>query len=81
VVIAAALGGVMVPSYVMPKVMQSIGAFSPLSWGLNAFLTVFVRGGGIRSILPEVASMLLFFILAICIAWFYMFRRGRLRLN
>jgi ABC-2 type transport system permease protein len=81
VVIAAALGGVMVPSYVMPKVMQNIGAFSPLSWGLNGFLTVFVRGGGIRSILPEVASMLLFFVLAICIAWFYMFRRGRLRMN
>jgi ABC-2 type transport system permease protein len=81
VVIAAALGGVMVPSYVMPHAMQSIGAFSPLSWGLNAFLTVFVRGGGVRAILPEVGSMLLFFVLTICIAWFYMFRRGRLRIH
>ena len=79
VVIAAALGGVMVPSYVMPHAMQRIGAFSPLSWGLDAFLTVLVRGGGIRSILPEVGSMLLFFILTIGIAWFYMFQRGRLR--
>lgn len=80
VVIAAALGGVMVPVYVMPKIMQTIGAFSPLSWGLNAFLTVFVRGGGVRSILPEAALMLLFFVSTILIAWFYMFRRGRLRI-
>ena len=80
VVIAAALGGVMVPVYVMPKIMQTIGAFSPLSWGLNAFLTVFVRGGAVRSILPEVALMLLFFVSTILIAWFYMFRRGKLRI-
>jgi ABC-2 type transport system permease protein len=81
VVIAAALGGVMVPVYVMPKIMQSIGGFSPLSWGLNAFLTVFVRDGGIRSIIPDVALMLLFFISTVLIAWFYMFKRGKLRLH
>ena len=80
VVIAAALGGVMVPAYTMPRVMQTLGAFSPLSWGLNAFLTVFVRGGGVRSVLPEVASMLFFFVAAILVAWFYMFRRGKLRI-
>ena len=81
VVIAAALGGVMVPSYVMPHTMQRIGAFSPLSWGLDAFLTVFVRGGGVRSVLHEVGAMFLFFVLTICIAWFYMFRRGKLRIR
>jgi len=81
VVIAAALGGVMVPSYVMPHTMQRIGAFSPLSWGLDAFLTVFVRGGGVRSVLPEVGEMFLFFVLTICVAWFYMFRRGKLRIR
>jgi ABC-2 type transport system permease protein len=79
VVIAAALGGVMVPSYVMPHIMQKIGMFSPLSWGLNAFLTIFVRGGGIKSIFPEIGSMFLFFVLTICISWFYMFQRGRFR--
>jgi len=81
VVIAAALGGVMVPSYVMPHTMQRIGAFSPLSWGLDAFLTVFVRGGGVRSVLPDVGEMFLFFVLTICVAWFYMFRRGKLRIR
>jgi ABC-2 type transport system permease protein len=80
VVIAAALGGVMVPVYVMPKIMQTIGAFSPLSWGLNGFLTVFVRGGGIRSIIPDLALMFLFFVSTILIAWFYMFKRGKFRM-
>ncbi len=37
VVIAAALGGIMVPVFVMPKIMQTISEFSPLSWGLSAF--------------------------------------------
>jgi ABC-2 type transport system permease protein len=81
VVIAAALGGVMVPLYVMPGVMQTIGAFSPLAWGLNAFLSIFVRGGGIYSILPEVGMMLLFFVATTLLAWFYMFQRGRIRIH
>ncbi|MBA4417540.1 MAG: ABC transporter permease [Syntrophus sp. (in: bacteria)] len=81
VVIAAALGGIMVPAYVMPKVMQAIGAFSPLGWGLNAFLNIFVRGGGVGSILPEVALMLLFFVSTTLLAWFFMFQRGRIRIH
>ena len=47
VVIAAAIGGIMVPVFAMPPVMQTISIFSPLSWGLNAFLDVFVRGGSL----------------------------------
>jgi len=45
VVIAAALGGIMVPQYVMPRSMHAISAWSPLAWGLNAFQDIFVRGG------------------------------------
>ena len=77
VVICAALGGIMVPVYVMPKIMQGISVFSPLSWGLRAFQEVFVRGGGLRSVLPDVALMILFFVTTTLIAWFYMSQRGR----
>ncbi len=34
VVILAALGGVWVPVFAMPHVMQSISPYSPLNWGL-----------------------------------------------
>ena len=44
VVIAAALGGIMIPVYVMPRSMQNLSNCSPLAWGLNAFQDVFVRG-------------------------------------
>jgi len=81
VVICAALGGIMVPVYVMPKVMQSISILSPLSWGLRAFQEVFVRGGTVRSVLPDTLLMLLFFVTTTLIAWFYMSQRGRTRIQ
>ncbi len=81
VVICAALGGFMVPVYIMPKIMQKISVFSPLSWGLRAFLEVFVRGGGIRSVLPYVALLLLFFLVTTLGAWFYIYRKGLTRTN
>lgn len=81
VVICAALGGFMVPVHIMPKVMQSISVFSPLSWGLRAFLEVFVRGGGIGSVLPYVALLLIFFLTTTLAAWFYIYRKGWIRTN
>lgn len=78
VVVAAAFGGIMVPSYVMPRSMQQLSHLSPLSWGLEAFLDVFIRGGEIRSVLPNAALLLLFFLATVLIAWFYMSRKGRI---
>lgn len=79
VVIAAAIGGIMVPVYAMPKLMQEISILSPLSWGLNAFLELFVRGGNIKTILPEVFSLLGFFLCTLLVSWIVFFRRTRTR--
>jgi ABC-2 type transport system permease protein len=81
VVIAAALGGIMVPVFVMPPLMQKISLFSPLSWGLNAFLDVFVRGGNVLSVLPDVALLVLFFLVTTLTAWFNLSRKGRIRIQ
>ncbi|OEU84759.1 MAG: hypothetical protein BA865_00125 [Desulfobacterales bacterium S5133MH4] len=78
VVIAAALGGIMVPVYVMPELMQRISNYSPLAWGLNALIDIFVRQGGIRSVLPEIFYLLSFFTLTMLIAWVVFIRRGRI---
>ena len=75
VVVAAALGGIMVPVYAMPKLMQVVSVVSPLGWGLEAFQDVFVRGGGLIDVLPEVAALLLFFFLALFGAWFCLFNK------
>ncbi|QIW16901.1 ABC transporter [Pasteurellaceae bacterium RH1A] len=37
IIIMAALGGIMVPTYVMPEVMQTIAQFSPMGWALTGF--------------------------------------------
>lgn len=76
VVIAAALGGVMVPVYVMPRVMQDLSVISPLGWGLDAFLEIFVRNGNLLSVLPRVAAMAGFFLVCIAFA-LLVFRRWR----
>ena len=71
IVIAAALGGVMVPVYAMPTFMQTISVVSPLAWGLNGTLDVFVRGGGLADVLPEAASLGAFFIGCVIFAWLW----------
>lgn len=68
IVIAAALGGIMIPVYVMPRYMQEISSYSPLAWGLTAFQDIFVRGGSLRTVLPEISYLLLFFIISIVIS-------------
>ena len=72
IVIAAALGGIMIPVYVMPRYMQDISTLSPLAWGLNAFQDVFVRGGNLRTVSPEISFLLIFFIVTITISWLSM---------
>jgi ABC-2 type transport system permease protein len=69
VVIAAALGGIMVPVYVMPRVMQEISRYSPLAWGLNALTDLFARGGKISTVLPEIGYLLGFATAAMIAAW------------
>jgi ABC-2 type transport system permease protein len=68
VVIAAALGGIMVPVYVMPRAMQAVSRVSPLGWGLNAFQEVFVRGGGLSAASGGIALLLAFFAATVVIS-------------
>jgi ABC-2 type transport system permease protein len=58
VVTMAALGGVMVPRYIMPDFMQTTGLISPHAWALTAYQDVLVRGYGVTRILPEVAVLM-----------------------
>lgn len=75
IVIAAALGGIMVPVYAMPTFMQKISVISPLAWAQNAFLELFVRGGTLQTVLPHMASLLIFAIACIAAAWLLFQRR------
>lgn len=61
VIILAAIGGIWVPTFVMPEVMKKIAVISPLNWGLEAFYGIFLRNFGFKEIFPEIAKLLVFF--------------------
>lgn len=56
-IVFAAVGGVMVPKFVMPGFMQRIAELSPMNWGLEGMLAVLLRGGAIADVLPAVAKL------------------------
>lgn len=60
VIIFGAIGGIMVPKFVMPSFMQKLTVISPMSWGLEGFVDIFVRGGNINNVLPEASMLFLF---------------------
>jgi ABC-2 type transport system permease protein len=59
-IIFAAIGGIMVPKFVMPRFMQDLAIFSPMSWGLEGFLDIFLRNGSASDVLPESLSLFIF---------------------
>jgi ABC-2 type transport system permease protein len=65
-IIFGALGGIMVPKFVMPATMQDITIVSPMSWGLEGFLDVFLRNQSWQAVLPESLALLGFG--AVCLA-------------
>jgi ABC-2 type transport system permease protein len=60
VIILAAIGGVWVPTFVMPEMMKKLAVISPLNWGLEAFYAVFIRSSGFKEIFPEIIKLILF---------------------
>lgn len=77
-IILGALGGIMVPRFVMPPFMQDLGLISPMAWGLEGFLDVFLRQGGWTAPLAEAAGLVLFGTMALMLAAWRL-RRGQLQ--
>ena len=71
VIILAAIGGIWVPVFAMPKIMQIIAKSSPMNWGLDAFYDVLLRNVSFVEIIPKISLLFLFFILTTSIALFY----------
>lgn len=73
-ILMAALGGVMVPKFVMPDFMQKISEFSPMNWGLEGMLDVMLRGSDMAGVAQPV-SRLMGFALLMFFAAVLLFRR------
>ena len=68
ILLLSAIGGILVPTYVMPELMRSISVISPLNWSLEGFYKLFLRGGGFIDILPNAALLFGFFLCVMSIA-------------
>jgi len=68
-IVLAAVGGVMVPKFVMPEAMQAVAAFSPMAWGVDGFLDLLLRGGGVLDIQSELLKLTAFGLAALGLAW------------
>ncbi len=56
----AALGGSMVPTFIMPRFMQTLSRLTPHAWALEGYQNVIVRGLGFQAVVPDVAALLAF---------------------
>ncbi len=74
-VIMGAVGGIMIPKLVMPVFMQKMTLLSPMSWGLEGMLDVFVRGLGVGAVLYESVVLVFFGIISLVLAKLYYKRR------
>lgn len=62
IVIFAAIGGIWVPTFVMPDYMQTIALFSPLHWCLEGYYILFLKNGDWSSLTPSIVFLSLFII-------------------
>ena len=60
IVILAAVGGIWVPSFVMPDYIKFFSYCSPLYWSLEGFYTLFLRGGNWAVLFPSLFGLIIF---------------------
>lgn len=68
ILLLSALGGIWVPTYVMPETMRHISSFSPLNWSLEGFYELFLRGGNAASVINDAVKLMIFFVFTMMIA-------------
>ena len=68
IAIMAAFGGIMVPTTIMPDIMQNIASYSPLNWMLTGFLDIYLKNATIFEITPEIFKCLAFSFICLTIA-------------
>ena len=58
IVLMAAVGGLLVPSFAMPQSFQIVMKMSPLHWCLEAYYGLFLEGGKLKDVLLNIIPLL-----------------------
>ncbi len=61
VVLLGIISGTFLPIHLMPKFIQYLSYLSPIRWGIDNYLNIFIREGNVMSILPNTILLILFF--------------------
>ncbi|MFN7024498.1 MAG: ABC transporter permease [Pseudorhizobium sp.] len=78
VLICSAVGGSMVPRFMMPPWLQDLGSFTPNAWVIEAYHGVLWREEALAELLPELGSLLALAVIGTAFA--VVVSRRRLRL-
>jgi ABC-2 type transport system permease protein len=68
VVILGVISGTFLPVYLMPEAIKSISLISPIRWGIDNYLDIFIREGTVVTIFPNIIKLLLFFVFAMIVS-------------
>ncbi len=60
IIIMAAIGGIMVPTYVMPPLMQTIAQYSPMGWALAGFQNLLLNQATLEQIARPLGLLIAF---------------------
>lgn len=60
IIIFAAIGGIWVPTFIMPDYLQEIGKLSPLYWCLDGFYTLFLKNGSWSELSGTIIYLIMF---------------------
>jgi ABC-2 type transport system permease protein len=61
VVLLGVISGTFLPIHIMPRFIQIVSHLSPIRWGIDNYLNLFIREGNIICILPNPILLILFF--------------------
>lgn len=68
VLILSALGGSMVPRFLMPRILQEIGWITPNAWALEAYTSIFWRDESVTALLLPVGLLVIAALLGLFVA-------------
>ena len=68
IIIMAAIGGIMVPVYVMPEIMQTVAQFSPMGWALSGFQNLLLNHYALSQIQQPIYLLSAFGIVTLLLA-------------
>jgi ABC-2 type transport system permease protein len=74
-ILLAAIGGIMVPKFVMPLAMQEWTNLSPMAWGLEGFLDILLREKSAADVWPQATALIAFGLVALVLAGLLHVRR------